>query len=43
MLTEGGDLVKLADFGLAINMDENSKEEANEEVKIWNVLSAFVV
>ena len=31
MLTEGGDYLKLADFGLALNLDEISKEDAMDE------------
>lgn len=33
MLTEGGDIIKLADFGLALNMDECSVSESFAEVR----------
>ncbi len=34
MLTEGGDLVKLCDFGLALNMDDSNKGgDTNDEVR----------
>lgn len=33
MLTEGGDLVKLADFGLAMNLEDSNEQANNDEVK----------
>ncbi len=33
MLTEGGDSLKLADFGLAMYMSEKAEEEATDEVR----------
>jgi serine/threonine protein kinase len=33
MLTEGGDSLKLADFGLAMSMSELSQEDATDEVR----------
>jgi hypothetical protein len=32
MLTEGGDSLKLADFGLVMYMSEKAEEEATDEV-----------
>ena len=32
MLTEGGDMLKLADFGLAMAMSEKAEEENTDEV-----------
>lgn len=34
MLTEGGDSLKLADFGLAMSMAEKAEEETTDEVGI---------
>jgi serine/threonine protein kinase len=34
MLTEGGDSLKLADFGLAMSMSELSQEDATDEVGV---------
>lgn len=33
MLTEGGDLVKIADFGLAMNIEDSSDQSNMDEVR----------
>lgn len=41
MLTEGGDSLKLADFGLAMSMSEKPEEETTDEVSIYSTYSFF--
>ena len=36
--TEGGDSLKLADFGLAMSMSEKSEEENTDEVSVYCVI-----
>ncbi len=44
MLTEGGDLVKLCDFGLALNMDDaRTTGEANDEVRLLLITSLLLL
>jgi NIMA (never in mitosis gene a)-related kinase len=41
MLTEGGELLKVADFGLAVNIDESDQGTHLEEVSVSSILVFF--
>ena len=41
--TEGGDSLKLADFGLAMSMSEKSEEENTDEVSVYCVIWCYIM